>query len=181
MDQNTPLLLAALTVAGSFACAPAQAAPGTETYHFTASGFGPGAPSDPVSGSITLSFDSALPVAGASVDSIALDIAGHEYATANTAFGFNGLDLFVDGTLNGTAVLPGTDDFFLEGSVNPQGQFTFSPSFVYSTAGSGAVFGAREVSVDASVPEPSTLWLAAVGVTMLGALRLPRRPSGPER
>lgn len=145
-----------------------------------ASGFGPGAPLQQVSGSFTLSFDPAAPLSGAAVDAISLDIAGHQYTTANTAFGFNGLDLFLDGSANGTAVLPGTDDFFLEGIVNARGEFTLAPS-IYTTDGTSAVFAARDVSVTTAVPEPSTLWLAALGVTMLGALRLRDRHSQPER
>ena len=178
MKNNTTGRL--LAAAGALIWAAAHAAAVTDTYHFVASGFGPGAPQDPVSGSVTLTFDPTVPTSGVAVDSISLDIFGRDYTTQNTAFGFNGLDLFVDGTLNGTAVLPGTNDFFLEGAVNAEGQFTSGTSFIYSTAGGGSVFAARDVSVATPVPEPSTLWLFAVGLTLLGGLRLGTRGALPE-
>ena len=179
MKNNTTARL--LAAASALGWAAAHAAPVTDTYHFVASGFGAGAPQDPVSGSLTLSFDPTAPISGAALDSISLDIFGHDYTTQNTVFGFNGLDLFVDGTLNGTAVLPGTNDFLLEGAVNGQGQFTSGTSFIYSTAGSDAVFAAREVSVATPVPEPPTVWLFAVGLTLLGGLRLGTRRARAER
>lgn len=176
MNTSTrSLILTALT-----ACAPGlacvEAAPVTDTYDFLASGFGAGAPQDPVSGSFTLTFDPAVPLSGAAVDAISLDIAGQQYTTANTAFGFNGLDLFLGGTLNGTAVLAGTNDFFFEGVVNAQGLFTDSLSFVYSTAATDTTFAAGQVTASTPIPEPPIWTLAAVAVLLALSAQAAIRP-----
>jgi len=89
------LVAAAWAAAGALAAGAAEATTVSNTYNLAAAGFGPGAPADPVVGSITLTFDPAVPVSGAAIDSIVLDIAGHAYPRAEVAFGFNGLDLFV--------------------------------------------------------------------------------------
>lgn len=174
------LILAVLSLCAS-GPAVVEATPLTDTYDLLASGFGPGAPQDPVSGSFTLTFDPSVPTSGAAVDAISLDIAGQQYTTANTAFGFNGLDLFLGGSLNGTAVLAGTNDFFLEGVVDARGEFTGGLSFVYSTAGTDTTFAAGQVTASTAIPEPPTGTLAAAGLMVPGVRRLMTRARRAQR
>ena len=119
----------------------------TRLYTFSASGFEAGAPTDPVTGSVTVTFDPLVSNANLPVDAIVLTIGTHTYTPAEVGAEYTaGLDeLLVGGLLNGiSAVSAGTDDFF----VALTQASTLTPGFgffVYSTAGGGIFFHVHRV------------------------------------
>ena len=143
-----------------FACMTgpaAHAAAITQTYKFTVSGFGAGAPDDPISGSATVTFD---PLAGINqtggVDAINLTIDGHIYTVPEVGYFFYASlgDLLVGGFINGvTAVSFHTTDFFAAWHLDPLS----ITKAAYSTP-TTEVFTTTTGSVT-TVPEPATLAL----------------------
>jgi hypothetical protein len=148
----------------------AAADPVTVSSGFLASGFGQGAPVDPVRGWFSVTFDNSDTLrdqtAGITLHvNIPLDSA--------PAFGYGALaDVLVLGASEQGAQTmgPGTNDFLfglINVSTNP-----IPVDFGYSQVGYPVVFGAREL-VLAPVPEPGTLILCGTGA--LVAWRASRR------
>ena len=127
-------------------------------YTFSASGFPAGAPVDPVTGSVTVTFDPLVSNANVPVDAIVLTIGTHTYTPAEVGAEYTaGSDqLLVGGVLNGiSAVFTHTDDFFLQltqaSTLTPG--FGFFP---YSTAASGIFLASTgSVTVTDLAPAPN--------------------------
>ncbi len=162
------VLCAAIAAAASFGVA--HAATQTFTYNFTASAFTGDlpAPTDPVTGSITLAFDPLADTTGGAINAITLVIDGHTYTPAEVAFDHlaAGDILRVGGLVNGeNGHGPGTTDFGFEldnASTAPalEGFVYDSPSTTVTEWGAGA--GSFTL---VTVPEPATwgLMIAAFG------------------
>ena len=146
----------------------------TYTYDFTASGFtsyyGSTVPFDPVTGSITVSFDTAMSYPGQPSD-IWLNSLNIPLASA-LSFSYSPSDerMIIGGLQSGTGgVASGTDDFWLifYGGENP----SFS-SVVYSISGYSDFFKTNSGTVTAStVPIPAAIWLFGSGILGLVCLR----------
>lgn len=167
----TPRVLIVLTaVTLSLVGNRASADPITVSSGFLASGFGQGAPVDPVIGWFSVTFDNSLTLHDQTVGitlhvNIALDSA--------PAFGYGHLaDALVLGAIEQGAQTmgPGTNDF-LFGLINVSTNPT-PVDFVYSQVGYPVVFRASEF-VPAPVPEPGTLVLCGTGALI--AWRASRR------
>jgi len=149
----------------------------TISASFTASGFGGGAPTDPVTGSYTVTFPeptTGIEFVSGTVDAIALTIAGKTYTTAEVSASAGYTDAALDWYLLGTQVDPAaciisqfTDDFCLNV------QFSNPPSFFQYTVEADPQFyfaGAVAINV---IPEPSTALLT--GIALLAARAGTRR------
>jgi MYXO-CTERM domain-containing protein len=161
--------LAAVSLA-CLAGASAQAVP--VTLSFTASGFGAGAPADPISGSFTYDAASINSTINA-MQSVSLTIAGHAFALGDVAFQspFVGDIDIIYGTLGGESVGGRTDDFWLRFNRVTGSGF----DFLYATSGSNSGWQTRTFSsftrtIDTGtpVPEPTTWALAALGLAAAG-------------
>ncbi len=153
----------------------AQAATVTVNDNFTMSGFGIGAPVDPVTGSFSVTFDNTADI----IDGTGIT------ATINTAvdgvFEFTyyaSLDqLLVGGSANGASgVGSGTNDFLL--TINTASTDPSALLFDY-IAGGSAAFTATSLtnSFSTDVPEPASVLLFAMGCVGLAAARS-RRAAG---
>ncbi len=140
---------------------------------FTAGGFPPGAPQDPVSGSIV--YDAASP--NDFIDaliSIDLQIAGYTYSLAELGYvaPYIGSYNLVGGTVNGIATVVGaSNDFYFLWSAA-----TGVPgAFVYSTADMNVPVRATvydwKFTTPGEVPEPGPLVLLGLGLIALGVSR----------
>ena len=183
-------LLAVMTVVVGLGAAPISvppvgAAPITHTYEFSAVGFsafsGAVPPTDPVTGSVTVTFDATLTSLDFPVDAIALTIGGHTYSaaevTADFPFGL-GDALLIGATVKTNGELEnGTDDFAFV--INDAS--TGNPSlalFAYTTVDTVDLFETTTGAVTspvATVPEPGSWLLLATGLT--GLLGYGRRRS----
>ena len=185
-------LLAVMTVVVGLGVAlifvpPVGAAPITRTYDFSAIDFSAFSaavpPTDPVTGSVTVTFDAALTSLDLPVDAITLTIGTHTYSaaevTADFPFGATPTLLIGATVLGNDQLQNGTDDFaFVIDDAS-----TTNPTlalFSYTTVGSVDLFetstGAVTVeSPVASVPEPGSWLMLATGLA--GVLGFGRRRS----
>jgi hypothetical protein len=170
--MKTALRLRTLGVAAISLCAfpltPAFAI--QVTLSFTVSGFGAGAPTDPVTGSFTYDAPS-ITSDPTSLTAVNLTIGGRAYTLAEVGSDTVQSEAVIGGVVNGVdAVDFGTDDFFL----------TWTPVssvpgvFVYATSNTstfeGTNFTQFNVTAATPVPEPSTWAMMAVGFAGLGFL-----------
>ncbi len=150
----------------------------TQQIDFTASGFPASAPTDPVIGSVTLTFD---PMGGDITDqttNIALNTLNISILGSVIAFSYLAANdiLFVGGDLNGAGSLKNsTDDFRLVfRGIRGDSPLLFL-ELIYSASTSeffkteSGTIGVQKVS------EPPALALFAIGLAMLVFLRLRRR------
>lgn len=142
------------------------------TASFTANSFSPiggsaAPPTDPVSGSIT--YDAAS--LGATIDSlvsISLTIDGHAYSLAEAAFAspFVGNIDIIYGSLGGTGVSSGTNDFWLRfDRVAGTGfDFVYSSTSVANANFQSSQFSSFSLTAAQGVAEPGTAALSALGL-----------------
>jgi len=148
------------------AVAPAQAIP--VRVSFTVTGFGMGAPTNPVVGSIDYNAASIFSDIN-SLTSINLTIAGHIYTVGELGFisSFAGNQQLIGGSISGvTGLAPGTNDFLIVWNENTLMPITFAYTAA-STPGFFPSFTFTQFSV-AAVPEPGSLALLVSGVVILG-------------
>jgi hypothetical protein len=138
--------------------ASGEAATITRTYLFSASEFGAGAPTDPVSGSVTVTFDPTVNNFNLPVDAISLTIAGHTYTVAEVgaifSSGSNGVFL-IGGRVTGILGIDAfTDDFIfiIRQATTPTPRFD---SFEYATS-TTTIYSTDHGSVTLGASCPST-------------------------
>jgi len=184
-------LLAMITVvvglgAAAIFVSPVGAAPITRTYDFSAVGFsafsGAVPPTDPVNGSVTVTFDAALTTLDFLVDAINLTIGAKTYSAAEVTADFPfGVDaLLIGATVHTNDELEsGTNDFAFV--INDAA--TDHPAlalFAYMTTESLDLFETTTGAVTspvAAVPEPGS-WLVLVsGLAGLLGYRSRRSPA----
>jgi hypothetical protein len=182
-------LTAALALtAASTACASLV----TGSLSFTGTGFGAGAPVDPIVGSVSFSFDNSATFFGAadgsvqngvpvSVSVTALNLPGNwtpvlTFIQSGMVGGMPVSDLMSIGhVLNGTGTVAGTDDWRI--AFNTISATPGFREFTYTVAGRPELFQSFVGQVS-QVPEPATLALGAVGLAAVLA-RYRRRPGRP--
>jgi hypothetical protein len=154
----------------------ARAEPITLSFDFVASGFGIGAPVDPVRGSFFITFDNsqdlAEQTAGITISNLNIEL------DSPPAFAYGAAaDVLLLGTsLHGAQTLvPGTNDFLFginNASTQPHAPF----GFAYSQASAVAVFqGAATLTAAAPIPEPATFTLIGAAAAFALLHRRPRR------
>jgi hypothetical protein len=146
----------------------AGAEPITLSFAFVASGFGVGAPVDPVSGSFFITFDNSQNLAeqtrGITISNLSIDLD----SSPGFAYGAVADVLILGSSLNGVQTLvPGTNDFLFgirNASTQPRAAFGFS----YSQASAVAVYrgAATLTAAPAPIPEPATFTLVGAGAAL---------------
>lgn len=153
---------------------PAEAALVTRSFSFTASDFGPGAPTDPVTATVTLTGDDTGASSGIA-GSFAMTLNSITYATAEFVTGVGNLVVGSDCSGFFCSVVADVDGFSFKiddwASATP-----IATNFFYSDPSTLTLYFATSVAaslVDAApVPTPSALALSA---TLLGGLVLVAR------
>lgn len=162
MNHLTKLAAVALVFLAS---ASVQAVP--VTLSFTVAGFGPGAPADPISGSFTYDAASINSTIDA-IQAVSLTIEGHAFTLGEVGFQspFGGDIDIIFGSLNGSTVVGGTNDFWLRfNRVTGAGfDFLYSSPSNSSQNFQTAAFRSLDRTIGTSVPEPSTWALAALSL-----------------
>jgi len=137
------------------------------TLSFTASGFGAGAPIDPVAGSFTYDAPS-ITSDPTLLTAVNLTIGGHAYTLAEVGLGTDGpLTDLIFGVVNGEGVSFFTNDFILawEPASSTPLQFTYTtPSTFLFESTSFTQFSVTA----AAIPEPSTWTMMLLGFAGLG-------------
>ena len=123
---------AALGLALLAAAQTAEATVITRTFNFTASGFrtpsGPAAPVDPVTGSVTVTWDNAANIATDQTAGVTVNSLNFPHGTVGINYDTGSDERDVGDTLNGVAGWnPGTTDFLLA----ILGSSTATPDFVF--------------------------------------------------
>ena len=174
-----PLLvpLGAALLAGA---RPAEATVIAKTFIFSASSFSPAAPTTPVNGSVTVTWNNAADIptdttAGITLNSLNISLGSAIAFNYFVASGpFTDL-LLIGGLANGAGgINAGTNDFFLR----IPGASTATPvfsAFQYTTAGTSQFFVASSGTVTSTnftaAPEPMTLALLTPALLGLAAAR----------
>lgn len=149
---------------------------------FNAWGFGAGAPADPVNGTVSWSFDNSANIFNAADGTVANGVAVHveilgvslpgSWTPVLTYFknavvnGVPFVDVLAIGhSLNGTLVLPATNDWRIAFS-DASGDLGFR-ELTYATSEKSGLF----MSTTGVVPEPASLGVLAAGLLAAGALK----------
>jgi len=149
------------------------------TVSFQVTGFGAGAPADPIAGSFL--YEAASTTSNIiSLTSVNLTIAGHTYTLGDVGFiSPFGANQLIGGLANGVpSVTQFTDDFALRWDESSLVPF----DFFYATANSNVfdAFGASHFTqfsvTRATVPEPTSWALLLAGAVCLGVARRWRSP-----
>ena len=173
----------ALAALGGLVCLPAQATLITGSFSFTASGFScsapppcPTAPFDPVSGTVTYSFDNSTGFADATTGFTVTGIPSGLQTDGPGMTYDAGSDILIIGDLVNTAsaLVPGQQDWALRiDDVSKAPVF-----FVFAeanTANAGLTFTTQTGSLTPlGIPEPVTLMLLGIGLAGLGFARRKR-------
>jgi hypothetical protein len=197
MKIRSLLLISTLAISAICGGLPASAAVQTDLITFSAGGFisvfGQPTPTDPVTGSFTITFDPTLTytdtTAGITLDS--LNITLGSALSFNYDPTLNGGQLVVGGIANGTGVVqtgPPTNDFYLhiftfETTPSFQ-QFGYTvaaltpSSYFYNDLTNGGFGSVTVTPVVAGVPEPSTWAMMVFGFAGLGIAGYRKAKSG---
>ena len=177
-DTKIPAIAAGLALAATLGFSePGSASVVTHTYSFMASDFLPaGAPTDPVIGSFTLSFDPTGPDVTESQVGIHLNSINIQFSGLDISYNYlsGPQDLVVGGIQDGTDQFQsGTNDFVMEFFVDDAGDPVIDAShdavFAYSQIGLRDDFATSAVGV--TVTEPGTFGLMAALLPCLFAGR----------
>ena len=159
MYMKTLLAAACLAAGGATV---ADAAIVVSSYDFTATGFTSGPVSGALSGSLTLSFNTAPQVY--TLTALSLNLAGTQYGTGNSGlYNYDDGSVAVGANASGVqGVSEASNDFVL--LFNPAA-LASGATFYYTTAGTNGTYfaGATVVRQAAAVPEPATWAMLIVG------------------